>query len=447
MVDIANIVDVTITKETQSVSQQGFGTPLILGVNGPGADYEVRSYENIDEVADDYAVSDEEYEMASAVFSQSPRVREVKIATLKTLAPQQRTITLSTDLIAGNVFSATLNGVLCSTTFATTHADQMTAMCALLAAVAGVNTATPVGDVITIVADDPDVPMTLTGVTVTGGLSQPTVTLAISVPNVGYVDNLTEIVKYDNDWYGLLVDTVDPEEVQEIAEWVESHYKIFFTRSESTGIIDPVSTTDIAYLLEAAGRERTAVIFNEDNDDYIDGAWMGKGLPFAPGQITYKFKQLSGPSASTSLTATQRNAALNKNANLYSYIAGVSMMEEGTMASGEFIDIIIGIDWLRARIAENIFAKLVNADKIPYTDAGVAIIESEIRAVLENGIKNGLIARSPDDFGGKDYIVEAPKVADIADTDKANRLLPDVVWQARLAGAIHKVIVRGKVTL
>lgn len=347
MVDISHIVDVVISKETQSISQMGFGTPLILGFNGPGADYEVRKYSSIDEVADDYDAADVEYQMANAVFAQSPRVRTVKIATLK--------------------------------------------------------------------------------------------------DGESYVENLTEIVKRDNDWYGLLADTVDKAIVEDIAEWVEAHYKIYFTRSNDENIYNSESEDDIAAILQAAERERTAVIFNETNDDFIDACLMGKGLAYMPGSITYKFKTLSGPKASTALTATQRAAILGKNCNLYSRIAGVSMIEEGTMASGEFIDIIIGVDFLRARMAENIFSKLINAKKIPYTDAGIAIIEAEIRAILENAIKIGIIARAPEMFDGRDYDVYTPKVAEISDNDRANRLLPDVTWQARLAGAIHKVLIRGYV--
>jgi hypothetical protein len=39
--------------------------------------------------------------------------------------------------------------------------------------------------------------------------------------------------------------------------------------------------------------------------------------------------------------------------------------------------------------------------------------------------------------------VTVPDVADTDPTDRANRLLRDVRFTARLAGAIHKVIVRG----
>jgi hypothetical protein len=447
MVDIANIVDVTITKETQSVSQMGFGTPLILGPNGPGANYEVRLYESIDDVADDYAITDPEYLMALGVFSQSPRVKEVKIATLDAFVEMVQTIVFSTDLIIGNSVACVVDGVaLTATPFDVSNAQTLTDLAAKIQATAGVGTSISDGfHTITNTAATAGKPFAITGVIVTGGVSQATAVVTTTVDNVDYASNLTEIVKTDNDWYGLLADTVDEVFVEAIAAWVESHYKIYFTRSEDVDIYDSGSTTDIAAVLDTAERERTAVIFNEDNDDYIDGCWMGKGLPYAPGSITYKFKTLSGPAASTTLTGTERQNILNKNCNLYSYIAGVNMMEEGTMASGEFIDIIIGIDYIRARMAENIFGKLVNAKKIPYTDAGIAIIEAEIRAVLENAIKIGIVARAPEEFEGKDYVVEAPKVADISDNDKANRLLPDVTWQARLAGAIHKVIVVGHV--
>ena len=111
------------------------------------------------------------------------------------------------------------------------------------------------------------------------------------------------------------------------------------------------------------------------------------------------------------------------------------------------IDIIQGIDWIRARMQENIFQKLVNADKIPYTDAGVAIIEAQTRATLENAIKKGVIAPDPDKFDGEPYLVQVPKVADVSANDKGNRLLPDITWQATLAGAIHRVTIQGRVEI
>jgi len=71
------------------------------------------------------------------------------------------------------------------------------------------------------------------------------------------------------------------------------------------------------------------------------------------------------------------------------------LTSEGTMAGGEFIDVMIFVDWLEARMRESIFFRLVNTKKIPYTQAGVTIIENEIRRVLAEGIAGGGLAPNP----------------------------------------------------
>lgn len=168
-------------------------------------------------------------------------------------------------------------------------------------------------------------------------------------------------------------------------------------------------------------------------------AWMGGQLPKAPGSITWKFKTLTGITPDV-LTSTAVNNVKDKNCNIYETIAGISMAHEGVVSSGEFIDIIRGVDWIQARISERVFTLLANADKVPYTDPGVEMIKSEIQAVLEQAVDNAVLV--------KDTIaITAPKVADVSSTDKANRYLPDIKFGATLAGAIHKVQIVGKLSV
>ena len=117
------------------------------------------------------------------------------------------------------------------------------------------------------------------------------------------------------------------------------------------------------------------------------------------------------------------------------------------MAEGEFIDIMRGVDWITARMEENVYSKLVNSNKIPYTIEGISIIEGAIRQTLDNAIANGVLTPDPETYDGNPYEVVVPIISEISTNDRANRLLPDVTWEARLAGAIHKVIIRGKVVV
>lgn len=446
---ISSIVDVTISRETSSVTQAGFGTPLILTDEDSGWGGElVRSYSSVAEVLEDFTSSDDAYKAAVAVFAQSPKVETVKIGAEGTRTAQVSTIVFSGNIITGNTVSAftiTSGGkteTITATDFDTNMATTLTAIAAKIQATNAITTSVSNGTTtITNTAAKAGVPFSTSAITITGGASQATVTLATPIANVGPGDFLADISEEDDDWYGLIwANERDEDLVYAAAVYVETTRKIFITASQDADLYDAADTDDIAYLLSAANYSRTAVIYNADVSDMPDAAWMGKLFPFDPGSETWKFKTLAGITADN-LTTSRRNAVLDKNANLYVTIGGTDMTEEGTMASGEFIDIIRGVDWLQARLEERIFSRLVNLPKVPFTDGGIAIIEAEIRAVLENAIKAGLV--SPDVA----YTVTVPLASEVSSNDKANRLLPDIAFTAVLAGAIHHVTINGVVTV
>ena len=73
-------------------------------------------------------------------------------------------------------------------------------------------------------------------------------------------------------------------------------------------------------------------------------------------------------------------------------------------------------------------------------NSGVTIIENEIRSVLNQGVANGGIAVNPT------YTVVSPNVLAIPETQRGQRILGDFTFNARLAGACHKVVLRGVVS-
>ena len=115
------------------------------------------------------------------------------------------------------------------------------------------------------------------------------------------------------------------------------------------------------------------------------------------------------------------------------------------MASGEFIDVIRGRDWLTARLRERIFGLLINARKVPFTNAGIDQVTSEVSAQLTEGIGAGYL--SPDNLEGQDvpFVVTAPTAQEVSKADKIARLLPNVAFEATLAGAIHAVQINGSI--
>ena len=62
-------VNVIISRETASLTQAGFGMPLILSTN---ANVEYKEYTTLAQVAEDYPETTEAYKMANRIFAQSP---------------------------------------------------------------------------------------------------------------------------------------------------------------------------------------------------------------------------------------------------------------------------------------------------------------------------------------------------------------------------------------
>jgi hypothetical protein len=242
-------------------------------------------------------------------------------------------------------------------------------------------------------------------------------------------------------WYGLVVETRTEADQQVVATWVETQTRLCILASADADIVDAASG-DIADYLKTNNIERTAVIYHPDAGDVTeepcpDAAWFGKMFSKDPGSATWAFKTLTGVST-YALTTAQVNRAKGKNANIYTSVSDVAITEAGTVGSGEFLDVMHGIDWLTARIQQRVFTVLVQQDKIPYTDAGVQSVVGELKAALQEAVDINLIAS---------YEVDYPLVADVAPASKAARILPDVTFTAILSGAVHKVEIAGVVTL
>jgi hypothetical protein len=256
--------------------------------------------------------------------------------------------------------------------------------------------------------------------------------------NENYAEVLSAADSYDPDWYAVTIESRDAVNILSVAEWVEARDKIFIAASSDAGILDPAEDEDIGSELASLSYARTGLIYSADaGSAWPDTAWAGPILPYDPGSVTWAFKRVAGV-AGEAFSASAITALENKRVTRVETIQGLTRTIGGyTADAGAYFDIIRGLDWLKQRLAEDIFMRLVNSPKIPYTNTGIAMVESVVRARLQNAVGLNVIA---DD---ENLTVTVPDVADTDPTDRANRLLRDVRFTARLAGAIHKVIVRG----
>lgn len=252
----------------------------------------------------------------------------------------------------------------------------------------------------------------------------------ITVPGepADLVAELNDLVETKNDWYFLVCDRNDTDIITALSGWVDTQIKMYFVTSQTL-------TTPVA--LES---ERTVVMYHDDEDAYVAEGLVAIAATHRPGELTFKFKTVNGVTEA-GVTATEL-AALHE-ANGFSYLRkmGVLQTTEGTTTSGEYIDVVMGADFLKVRMEEEAAYLAVNTLKIPYDNQGISMLMSCVDSVLKRGVDQGIILR--DDDGNGVYEITVVKREDVSKNDVANRVYNGVRWTAKLAGAIHTGIISG----
>lgn len=446
---LSEIVNVQITRETRAVTAPGFGTALILGGNA-NFNARLQYFEELAAIALAIAggTASPEYKAAADMLAQNPRVTRLAIGHQR----GTKTLTDSAGTYTAGSIKVTVNGTLLTQAFTVDKDTTLTALAVQIAAHADVATAIYSSGAHTIVIT-PDTGKLLAIVSDLASITGTMTMVLTATATEAIADALDAIQTADDDWYGLMLVSRTQADQLDAAEWIEANMKVCCLASSESDIVDLTDagdTTSLAALLKAAGYARTFGIYSAlAATEYPDAALLGKLFPYDPGTYTAKFKTLASITVDT-LTATQSTNARDKNFNTYESIGGVSIVREGKVAEGEFIDVIIFVDWLDSNITADVYSHLVNQRKVPYTEGGMAGIKSIIEKRLQIGLNRGGISPFSQDSdknqnGG--YIVTLPAFEGIPSVDKIARLLQDVEFVAWLAGAIHAVRIDGIVTV
>lgn len=434
---ISDVAQISITTETAGITQAGFGTPLILS-HTPTWVERTRTYTTLaGMVSDGFTSATPEYKAAAAMFAQNPRPVSVKVGRAA-LKPTQR------YAITPNVLNSTSyrlvftdkDGVetVCEYT-SDANATAAEIIAGLKADIDAIGAAVTTSDQTTylrVLANNPNEFFSIE-------VSDPALLSSKqdhADPGVG--TDLDAIVVADNDWYGLVTLYNSDALITAAALWTESHGKLYAAASCAGDILGSGSS-DVFSTLETAAYARTFGIYHPSPKAFADAALLGKNLPFDPGSETWAFKTLATVPAVT-FTATQQTNLQNKHGIPYLTIAGRNVTLKGWTFADEFIDIVRGRDWLEARLGERIALLKFNNKKIPYTDAGIAMVEAEIRAQLNEAISVGFLAADPAP------VVQVPTAASAAPADRAARILRDVSFDAQVAGAIHLTVISGVIS-
>lgn len=432
MAELDNIIQITITRETQAVATASFNIPLIMD-DFTNFSERARIYTDIDEVGEDFATTTTVYKIAQLIFGQSlGRVPSLVVGRRQVNEVEGTVSTVTT----GQVYSVTING----TTYAHTAVGGNTAAIVVAAIKAAYDLAPKAGITFT---DNLDGTFTVE-VDVAGTAWSIISTSNVLLENVAPVETLTAalaaIEAANNTWYALVASYRTQADQEELAAAIETRNKIYATSTANSGALAG-TTTDLGAVLENSNFSRTMPIYHSlAATTYMEAAILGKVLPLTVGSYDFNFESLTGTDITPdNLTATQLSNLTSKNYSRYTEIAGVEVFREGLAADGRPLDEIVISDFLYARMQERIYSRLVNLRKIPMTQAGATIIENEIRGVLKEMEANGgLVVGSSS--------VTAPIVANIPFNDKVLGKMGTFVFRAIYQGAVRQVIINGTLT-
>jgi hypothetical protein len=473
-----DVVTINITTQTRTPTQRGFGTPLVMAYHALDAVTRVRTYTKLADMATDgFSLLSGAYLAAVAIKSQNPSPPRWKIGRRAAAALQQVKFTALTA-VAGDVASFTLrepSGV------GTTHeisytvqsgddtADVAAGLAEALLGLTGPSGLTgptgptgpsgcghtgPYGVVANVIGPVGGTGPTSSqfmvstsgkGATVTGGLLADfrTPSKGLGLENVtldsGIAADILACAEEDSDFYGIVLDSNGAAEVLAAAAQVETMIAILAVDTADTGCTSAQSTTDVGQQLADLAYARTIPCFNSKRVlSWLGASAMGGRLPDTPGSSTWCHKHYPGVILDV-ISGTAETQLKARHMNYYIELGGSGDFMWGTTAAGEYVDITIFCDWLRARMQERCVGKLQSVKKIPFTDNGINIMVSEVKAQLGDGVKSGGLAEDPAPT------VTAPAAKDVSTANKVGRFLPDIEFGGNLAGAIHALQISGTI--
>lgn len=419
--DLNDVVRVVILDGSTAISTASFQIPLILSTFTNFSE-RARVYTNITEVGGDFSSTSNAYIMAQRLFGQTS-VLGAPPPSIIIGRRQVDQVTLTPTVANSQTYTITLNEQVYSyTSDVTASAVEITE---------GLETA--IGTVAGITVTDNLGTLTI-GVTAQGSAwsitTSKNLVQANTTPTEDWVEAI-EAVEVENDsWYLVVAETQVAAEQEAISDAISAREKIYGL-SSADPVAPTTGVTDVGFKLNAKSAGRTfGVYLPTAATDYPEAAWAGSQLAVTPGMNDWDFKRASGITVSK-LSPTQRTNLKNKSWNYYITKGGVNIFQNGDMFDKKPIDVQIGKDWLKARLQEGIYFRIINSLKIPMTDVGLVIVENEIRSVLSLAESNQLIDRG--------WTVSTPPVLSIPETLRAQRAAGVFVIRARLQGAVRFV--------
>lgn len=431
MSELDNIIQITIRRETATVETAAFNIPLVLATFTNFSE-RVRTYTDLDGVAEDFDSESNVYVIASKLFGQSANYGRPPAILVGRRQVDEVEINIPVVTV-GQTYILTVNGTPYS--YVAVGGDTASDVAA------GIKAQYDLAPIVGVVVTD-NLDGTLSAeVSVLGTEWSVVGSSNLVIDNVGVTESWVDAkdaVSFVNDvWYALIAETHLDADIWALAGSIEAEKKIYGTSTSTVGSKGS-TVTDIGARLNAAGYTRTFITYLPTADtEYPEAAWAGGMLPQVVGAADWDFKRASGVTVSK-LSATEITNLTNKSINRYTRVGGQNIFQDGDMSDSRPIYEIIIKDWIEARMKEGIFFRLVNSLKIPYDRRGFSIIESEMRNVLAQGVANDAIDQ---------ISIDVPDPLAVPANLRAQGIAGTFKFSARYKGSVRVIIIDGTLTV
>jgi hypothetical protein len=485
---ISDLVNVQVNLSPPAAQQQNISTLLILG-NSAVIDtvQRLRNYTSLAQVATDFGTTAPEYLAAALWFEQVPQPSTLSIGRWAqtashgelvgaTLSTANQTVSAWTGITAGSLHigvdgasAVDITGINLSgaTTMQGVAALIQTAIDVSFAGTTVVWNATYGRFEITSPTTGATSAVSFltaaaTGTDISAQMGcRSTSSGAYVVPGLALETAATAAALFDSmfgqSWYALVMPTISSDSDHlAVSAYIEgaNTKHLYGVTTQEAGVLVASDTTNIAYQLQQLKRLRSIVQYSSSSL-YAVCSLFGRILTVNylgnNTTITLMYKQEPGIVAET-LNETQKNALLGFNCNVFvAYNNNTAIIQAGTVANGNFIDVVTGTDWLAIDIQTTLFNLLYTSQtKIPQTDAGTNQLVTAIESVCSQAVANGLLAPGTWTVGGfgnlttgqflpKGFYVYAPSISSQSPSQRAARVSVPIQVAAKLAGAIQTV--------
>lgn len=469
---VSSVVNVQVEMSPVAAALRNFGACLIVGSTDViDVQERIRTYTDISSVAADFGTATPEYLAAQAFFAQSPKPTSVQVGRWasaptsglvrgRMLTVDEQKIVRFTGITDG-AFDVTIDGAVVNLTKINLSAESNLNGVAskITAALESKGTCTFDGTRFVLASTSTGEASKVSGISSTAlsqALGLDSSTTAVAGQKAETLADAFSVLLDFPTWYMAFVAAPhDAEAAVGAAGIVEaaSPSRIVAFTSQDVNELDPSKDDTLGAQLKALGYNRSIVMYSSKTASAaasVLGRMSTVNFEGSNTCITLKFKQCPGVEAEN-LRSSQAAALKAHNVNVFAaYQNDTSILQEGVMSGGNFIDEMHGLDWLQNRVETDLWNLLYTSKKIGQDESGADNLVATVSKSIDQAVTNGLVAPgvwNGDEFGAlkkgdtlsTGYYVYIQPLEEQAQSEREARKAPPIQIAVKLKGAIHFV--------